>query len=125
MLTVKKDRESIYDITRIMKVEGVTVEIAKISEPEILYSISLEHHNLNSIKSTLNYLNISIDSHSEMKPLSYLEVIKYWFDGRNCFRDIKHDSKECKIPCQAKPGQVIYLFTFLIPAKHTFFVQCA
>lgn len=89
MLTVKKDREIYlwydkdYD-----KVEGVTVELAKISEPEILYSISLEHHSLKSVKSALNYLNISIDSDPEMKPLSYLEVITYWFDGRKLFEII-------------------------------------
>ena len=85
-LTVKKDREMYrwydkdYD-----EVEGVTVEIAKISEPEMLYSISLEHHSIKSVKSALSYLNISVDSHPEMKPLSYLEVIKYWFDGRKLY----------------------------------------
>jgi hypothetical protein len=86
MLTVKKDREVYlwYD-KEYDKVEGVTVEIAKISEPETLYSISLEHHSLERVKSALNYLNISVDSHPEMKLLSYLEVIKYWFDGKKLY----------------------------------------
>jgi hypothetical protein len=85
-LTVKKDREMYlwYDMDY-DEVEGVTVEIAKISEPEMLYSISLEHHSLKSVKSALSYLTISADSHPEMKPLSYLEVINYWFDGRTLY----------------------------------------
>jgi hypothetical protein len=64
---------------------NVTIEIVKISEPERLYSISLEHQNLKSIKSALSYLNISVDSYPEMKTLSYLEVLRYWFDGRKLY----------------------------------------
>jgi len=86
MLTVKKDREMyIWYDKDYDEVEGVTIEIAKISEPEMLYSISLEHHSIKSVKSALSYLNISVDSHPEMKPLSYLEVIEYWFDGRRLY----------------------------------------
>ncbi|HEY7082660.1 MAG TPA: hypothetical protein VH500_23465 [Nitrososphaeraceae archaeon] len=86
MLTVKKDREMyIWYDKDCDEVEGVTIEIAKISEPEMLYSISLEHHSIKSVKSALSYLNISVDSHPEMKPLSYLEVIEYWFDGRRLY----------------------------------------
>jgi hypothetical protein len=86
VLTVKKDREIyLWCDKEYDKVEGVTVEIAKISEPEMLYTISLEHHSLESVKSALNYLNISVDSHPELKPMSYLEVIKYWFDGKKLY----------------------------------------
>ena len=83
VVAVKKDRELyLWHGKNYDEVEGVTVEIVKISEPEMLYSISLEHHDLIRIKSALSYLNISVKSHPEMKPLSYLEAIRYWFDGR-------------------------------------------
>ena len=86
ILTVKKDREVyLWHDKDCDGVEGVTVEIAKMIEPESLYSLSLEHHDLNRIKSALSYLNISVDSHPEMKPLSYLKLIGYWFDGRTLY----------------------------------------
>ena len=87
MITVKKDRELyLWHDNNHDGSADVTIEIAKISEPESLYSVSIEHQNLDSIKSALSYLNISVNSHpGKMKALSYLECLKYWFDGRKLF----------------------------------------
>ena len=86
MITVKKDREMyLWHNADHDGGDNVAIEIVKISEPEWLYSISLEHQNLKSIKSALSYLNISVDSYPEMKTLSYLEVLRYWFDGRKLY----------------------------------------
>jgi hypothetical protein len=51
MITVKKDREQ-YLCHKDDHDEGddVTIEIVKIIEPEMLYSLSLEHQKINSIK---------------------------------------------------------------------------
>jgi hypothetical protein len=87
MITVKKDRELyLWHGNNHGRSADVTIEIAKISEPESLYSVSIEHQNIDSIKSALSYLNISVNSHpGKMKDLSYLECLKYWFDGRKLF----------------------------------------
>jgi hypothetical protein len=85
-LIVKKSRETyLFQDKDCNGAEGVIVEIAKISEPEYLYSLSLKHGDLNGIKSALSCLNLSVDSHPEIKPLSYLKLIGYWFDGRKLY----------------------------------------
>lgn len=63
-------------------IDGATVELAEISTPEKVITISIEHRNLEKVSKALEYLRLPSPS---MKVLNYVDCLKVWTEGKKLF----------------------------------------
>jgi hypothetical protein len=61
---------------------GATIELAEISTPEKVTTISIEHQHLEKVNKALEYLQLT--SHS-MKVLSYVDCLRVWVEEKSLF----------------------------------------
>ena len=62
--------------------DGATIELAEISTPEKVMTISIERRNLEKVSKALEYLQLPSPS---MKVLSYVDSLKVWTEGKKLF----------------------------------------
>jgi hypothetical protein len=62
--------------------DGATIELAEISIPEKVVTISIEHRHLNKVNKALEYLQLA--SHS-MKVLNYVDCLRVWVEEKSLF----------------------------------------
>ena len=62
--------------------DGATIELAEISTPEKVITISIEHRNLEKVSKALEYLQLPSPS---MKVLNYVDCLKVWTEGKKLF----------------------------------------
>jgi hypothetical protein len=63
-------------------IDGATIELAEISTPEKVITISIEHRNLEKVSKALEYLQLPSPS---MKVLNYVDCLKVWTEGKKLF----------------------------------------
>jgi len=63
-------------------IDGGTIELAEISTPEKVITISIEHRNLEKVSKALEYLQLPSPS---MKVLNYVDSLKVWIEGKRLF----------------------------------------
>jgi hypothetical protein len=63
-------------------IDGATIELAEISTPEKVITISVEHRNLEKVSKALEYLRLPSPS---MKVLNYVDCLKVWTEGKKLF----------------------------------------
>lgn len=61
---------------------GATIELAEISTPEKVTTISIEHQHLEKVGKALEYLQLA--SHS-VKVLNYVDCLRGWVEGKSLF----------------------------------------
>lgn len=62
--------------------DGATIELAEISTPEKVITISIEHRNLEKVSKALEY---SQQPSPSMKVLNYVDSLKVWTEGKKLF----------------------------------------
>ena len=62
--------------------DGATKELAEISTPEKVVTISIEHRHLDKVNKALEYLQLA--SHS-MKVLNYVDCLRVWVEEKSLF----------------------------------------
>ena len=80
VISVQKRRELHIWPTGV--IDGATIELAEISTPEKVITISIEHRILEKVSKALEYLQLR--SHS-MKVLNYVDCLKVWTEREKIF----------------------------------------
>ena len=80
VISVQKRRE--LHVWPTGDIDGATIELAEVSTPEKVITISIEHQNLEKVSKALDYLQLPLPS---MKVLNYVDSLKVWTEGKRLF----------------------------------------
>jgi hypothetical protein len=80
VISVQKRRE--LHVSPAGDIDGAIIELAKISKPEKIITISVEHRNLEKVSKALEDLQLPSPS---MKVLNYVDSLKVWTEGKKLF----------------------------------------